>query len=76
MLFRSIQVFGVFDSCADDLGEPVEEVSARCGELVATDEPTVVPKPLPDAIVMEDDQSDRRFPDSPCANESDRSEVF
>jgi len=49
---------------------------ARGGELVATNKPTVVSKLFLDAVVMEDSQSDRRFPDPPCADESDWSEGF
>jgi len=49
---------------------------ARCRELVATDEPTVVSEQFPDATVVEDDESDSRFPDPPCADESDWSEIF
>ena len=41
------------------------------GELVATDEPTVVTETLLNAIVVEDCQSDGRFADPPCADESD-----
>ena len=48
----------------------------RGGELVATDEPTVVPKLCRDAIVVEDRQGDGRFPNSPGTDESDRCEVF
>ena len=33
----------------------------RGGELIAADEPTVFAKPLPDAVVMEDGQSDGCF---------------
>ena len=46
------------------------------GEPVATDEPTVVSKPLFDTILVEDRQGDSRFPDSTCTDESDWSEVF
>jgi len=49
---------------------------ARGEELVATNKPTIVSKPFLDAVVMEDSQSDRRFPDPPCADESDWLEVF
>ena len=45
-------------------------------ELIATDESTLVTKMLLDAIVMEDDESDGSFSDSPWTDESDRSEVF
>ena len=50
-------------------------MSERGGELVATDEPTIVSKPLLDAIVVEDSQGDRCFPDPPWSDESDRSEI-
>ena len=46
------------------------------GELVATDEPTVVSKPFLDAIVVKDSQGDGCFPNPPCTDESDRCEVF
>jgi hypothetical protein len=49
---------------------------ARGGELVATDEPTVVAKPLLDAIVVEDGQSDGRLSNSTSTDESGWSEVF
>jgi len=51
-------------------------MSPRGGELVATDKPTVGSKPFLDAIVVEYGESDGRFPDPPCADESDRSEIF
>ena len=51
-------------------------MSTRGGELVATDKPTVVPKPFLDAIVVENGQSDGRFPNPSCADESDWVEVF
>jgi len=51
-------------------------MSARGGELVATDEPAVVSKPFLDAIVVEDGESDGRFPNTPCADESDWGEIF
>jgi hypothetical protein len=43
----------------------------RSWELVATDEPAVLAKPLLDAIVVEDSESDRRLPDPSCTDESD-----
>ena len=46
------------------------------GELIAADESTIVSKPLFDAIVVEDGQSDGCFPDSPCTNESEWGEAF
>ena len=51
-------------------------MGGRGGELVAADESPVVSKPFLDAIVVEDGQSDCRFPDPACADESNRSEVF
>ena len=44
--------------------------------MVTADESTVVSKPVPDAIVVEDGQSDGSFPDPPCADESDWGKVF
>ena len=46
------------------------------GELVATDEPTMVAKPLLDAIVVEDGQSDGSLADSTGTNEGDWSKLF
>ena len=46
----------IFDTCTEDIGEPMEEMGARGGKLVALDELTVVAKPLPDTIVVEDRQ--------------------
>ena len=69
-------ILGVFDTCADDLGESVEEMRARGGELVATDEPAVVSKPLLDSIVVEDGQGDGCFPDPPWTDKSGWSEIF
>ena len=51
-------------------------MSARGWELIATDESTVDAKPLLDAIMVEDRQSNGRFPDSPYTDESDWSEIF
>ena len=51
-------------------------MSAGCGELVATDEPTVGSKPFLDAIVVEDGESDGCFPNPPCTDESDWSQMF
>jgi len=51
-------------------------VSARCGELIATDESTVVAKPLLDAIVVKDRQGNGSFPDPPSTDESYWSEIF
>ena len=51
-------------------------MSTRGGELVTTDEPTVVAKSLFDAIVMEHSQSDRRLANSSGTNESNWDEVL
>ena len=51
-------------------------MSARCGELVATDKPTVFSELFLDAVVVEDSQSDGCFPDPPWTNESDWTEGF
>ena len=45
-------------------------------ELVTTDEPPVVAKPLLNAIVVEDSQRDRRFANPTYTNEGDRTEAF
>ena len=45
-------------------------------ELVTTDEPLVVAKPLLDPIVVENGQSDGCFPNPTSANESDWMEIF
>ena len=44
--------------------------------MVTADEPTIVPKPLFDAIVMEDGQGDRSLSNPPGTDESNWSEVF
>jgi hypothetical protein len=51
-------------------------MSERGGEFVATDEPTVMAKPLLDAIVVEDGQSDGGLSNSAGTDESDGREVF
>ena len=50
-------------------------MSARRRELVASDEPTVISEPFLDAIVVEDRQSDGRFPNPSCTDESDWGQV-
>ena len=45
----------IFDTCINDPGEPVEKMSMRGRELVATGEPMIVTKLLFDAIIVEDD---------------------
>ena len=51
-------------------------MSTRGGELVATDEPTVVTETLLDAIVVEDGQSGACLANSAGTNEGDCSEVL
>ena len=51
-------------------------MNARGGELVTTDEPTIVPESFLGAIMVEDSQGDRRFSDPPYADESDWREFF
>ena len=48
----------------------------RRGELIATNEATVMSKPLLDPIVVENGQGDGRLADSAGTDESDWSEVF
>ena len=51
-------------------------MSARGGELVASNEPTVDSKPLLDAVMVEDGQSDGCLPNPPRTDERDWSEMF
>ena len=53
----------------------MEEMSGGGGELVATDESTVVAKLFLDVVVMEDSQGNRRLANSADANESGWGEV-
>jgi len=48
----------------------------RGGELIATDEPTVIAKPLLDLIVMENNQSDGGLAGSASTDESNWDEVL
>lgn len=45
-------------------------------ELITTDESTVITESLPDAIVVEDGESNGRLSDSRRTNESDRFEAL
>ena len=74
MLQRS-QIIRVFDPCADDLGEAMEEIGERGSDLVTTDESTVIAKPLLDATVVEDSEGDGSLADSAGTDESDGSEA-
>jgi len=51
-------------------------MSAGGGDLITTDEATVVAKPLFNVLVMEDSQSNRRLANSTSANQGDRNEIF
>ena len=65
------QILRVFDARTSDLGEATEEMK-QCGwELVTPDEPTIFTKPLLDAMVMKNSQSNGRLADSTGTNESD-----
>ena len=54
----------------------MEEMRERGGKLVTANESTIVTESLLDAIVVEDDQSSARLPDSAGTDESDWGEVF
>ena len=45
-------------------------------ELIATDKPSVAPKPSLDAIVVEDSQGEGCLPNPAWTDESDWSEIF
>jgi hypothetical protein len=49
---------------------------ARSWEVVTPDKPTVVTKPIFYAVVVEDLECDRCFPDPPCTDKSYRFQVF
>jgi len=51
-------------------------MSARGRELVATDEPTIITKPLLNAVVVENSQSNGSLPDPACANKSNGREFL
>jgi hypothetical protein len=70
------QVLGIFNPRTDDFGESGEEMRKRSWDLIAVDESPVITKPFLDAIVVEERESDRSFPDSPSTDESYRFEIF
>ena len=70
------EILRILDLRTNDLGEPGEELRARSGELVATNESTVVAEPVLDAIMVEDSESDICFPNSSCTDESDWFGIF
>ena len=51
-------------------------MNTRGGKLIATDEATVVPESVFDAVMMEDGQSDGCLANPASTNESDGCEVF
>ena len=70
------QILRILDARTGDLGESSEELGGGCQELVASDKPTILAKPLLDAIVMQDGESDGRLADPASTDEGDRGEVF
>lgn len=54
----------------------MEEVRTRGGELITTNEPTVVAKPLLDPIAVENGERNGGLADSTGADESDWKEVL
>ena len=53
----------------------MEEVNARSGELITSDEPTLIAKPLLDPIVVENGEGNGRLANSASADESDWKKV-
>ena len=73
---QGCHVFRVFDPSTNGFGEAGKEMNARRGELIAADESTVTAKPFFDAMMVEDGECNRCFPDPPCTDEGDGFEVF
>jgi hypothetical protein len=48
----------------------------RSRKLIAANKSPVIAKPFFDPTVVEDGESDRRFPDPPCTDENDGFEVL
>ena len=61
---KGCQILGIFDPCAYDLRESVEEMDARRWNLITTDKSTVIAEPLPGTIIVENTQGNGRFPNS------------
>ena len=51
-------------------------MSTRGWELVAADEPAVMPEPLLDSVVVENGEGDRGFPDPTNADESNWTKIL
>ena len=64
VLSQGCKILGVFDACTDNLGELMEKVRARGREFIATNEPSIITKPLLDPIVVEDSQDSRCLADA------------
>ena len=73
---QGCQIVRIIDVRASGLGEPVEEMAERRRGFVNSDEPMILAKPLLDAIVMEDGQSDEHLADPANTDRSDRGETF
>ena len=70
------QIRRVLDACPDDLGKSAEEVNTRRLDLVATDKSPIVAKSFFDEMVVEESESDRRFSDPRCTDESEGFELL
>ena len=70
------QVLQIFDTCTEDIGEPMEGMGARGGKLVASDELTVAAEPLLVMIVAEDRQRNGCLANAASTDEGDLVEVL
>jgi hypothetical protein len=59
------QVLSTFNSNANDLRKPTEEIGTRSGNLIAADKSTVISKALFDAVAVKDGQGEGRLSDPP-----------
>jgi hypothetical protein len=73
---QGCQVPGIFNTRTNHLRQLGKEMGTRSRKLIAADNPTVLAEPFFDPLVVEDSERNRRLPDPPCTNESDRFEVF
>ena len=51
-------------------------MSVGCGKLIARNEPTVITKPLFNALIVEDGQDEGRFTDAASTDQSDGGEAL
>ena len=72
---RGVRFLG-FSTPAPVTAESLEEMTERDGEVVTTDEPTVVAKPFLDAVIVQDRQGDGGLSDSTGTDEGERGEIF